>query len=389
MLNQNGEDMSLISNCNDGAIDTVCKIIRETGQVELTIDTTGLYFDQILLRGIDTSVFGLTLSVFVNSSEAGVPFWEHRISDVRNIYAFDISEEAMSNFPFRLISTFSYNGELAAFFLVKQLFDVVNEFIIVESGQTYRGDTKPQYYFETPETRAQFAPYMSKITYVKVPTVPERPDGYITADHAWMDEMSYDAWWRDNFQRVVVKNYIDGDTKALYICGDADEIPDKVQVGLLRDETLYDSVFSKRVHFEMLHFNYNFNWLAKGSWVSTFVLNTEAYLAIPDMVQARFDRIGYQLIPNGGWHLSYFMSKADMVRKIESFAHRELDQAPLKTEEHVSRVIREGGDMYMRDLEQDDDCFRFRMQPIVPVNFGHFLPQYWDVLRDMLMAMQQ
>ena len=279
--------MTPVAACSDGSTKTTCGVNSSDYQTipSLYLNSTGQFFDQIVLHSIDDTVFGLTVSVIHNSET----IWEHRITDVKNIHSLDLHEEALAHYPVKLVSTFSYNGESAALFHVQYMFPVVNQFIIVESRLTISGKPKHILYFNLPENQASFAPYMSKIKFLVVDDVPPRPANFIDpTKHAWMKSMSYDAFWVDHYQRSIVRDHIDKTSKTIYLCTDADEIPKRELVASFRDEWMYDEVFSRKtIHFAMYMFYYNFNWIMPSLWAHAFAMSTERYLAQEDLVQVK------------------------------------------------------------------------------------------------------
>ncbi|CAE7840878.1 unnamed protein product [Symbiodinium microadriaticum] len=224
---------------------------------------------------------------------------------------------------------------------------------------------------------------MSKITFLVVDEVPPRPADFIdTQLHAWMKSVSYDAFWVDHFQRAFVRDFIDRNSKTVYICTDADEIPSRELVASFRDEWMYDAVFTRKtIHIAMYMFYYNFHWAMPSMWTHAFAIGTERYLAQRDLVQSRVitDMEEVELV-RGGWHLSYFLSREDIVRKVESFPHREYDLAEFKTDEHVTECLQMGKDMYKRDDVQ-----------LIPVDLevnDHLWPQGWREYQQYVMRLQ-
>jgi len=346
----------------------------------IRIDSNGLYFDKILVHTPDNSIFEARVTV----SQDGEVFWEEVVADMQNIHIYDISAAAMTHFPFGIISTFSYNGEPAALFHVQYLFDVVNQFIIVESRYTISGARKPMLFFEREDTKRDFDPYVSKILYLVVDEIPPRPEGFIDPErHDWMHSVSYDAFWRDHYQREIVKQHVSPSAKNLFICTDADEIPRREVVAQFRNEQLYVGAFSSKVHLQMLMFYYNLNWVALSTWTHPFVANTDSYFALSDMIQARVanESERAQSLLFAGWHFSYFLSFADIVRKMESFPHREFDQAAFKSVEHVTACLATGKDIYMRE-----DFKLYRIGNL-EANSALF-PQGWRELQHSLQELQ-
>jgi hypothetical protein len=245
------------------------------------------------------------------------------IHDTKNIHNFKFHQQALANFPIQTIVTFSYNGEPVALFHVKYLYDIVNLFIIAESRYTISGKLKPELFFQSPDTVFRFAPYRDKIRYVILDDVPPRPSNYTLK---WANPISYNSFWAESYQRVYVQQFIPPNSKGIVICVDSDEIIHKELLSSFKDELLYDSgAFRQPKSIPMLLFYYNFLWHNPVIWGRAFVVDIPGYLSLNDLLLARMDSFDYVSIDLIGWHLSYFLSREDIKRKISSFAHREYD----------------------------------------------------------------
>ncbi len=49
-----------------------------------------------------------------------------------------------------------------------------------------------------------------------------------------------------------------------------------------------------------------------------------------------------------GWHLSYFMSLDEIIRKINSFSHIEYNTDEMKNKEHIKECLKNGNDLFKR-----------------------------------------
>jgi hypothetical protein len=364
----------------------------------LTIDTHGLFFNKILLHSTDSSVFGVVLELF-SERESEAPFWSHQIKDRASIHIFDLGEVALSNFPVYIVDTFSYNGELAALFHIQYLYPVVNEFILIESWFTHSGKRKPFLFFQQTNISSQFAPYLDKITYLIIDEIPPRPDGFYSL-HTWLDHRDHDAFWRENYQRRVGQEYLQSRAddpsskisfdKTLVLCVDSDEIFDRVVLGAFRDLRLFapsasfpHGIFSnhQRVKFGLSLFYYNFQWFESRPWDQAFLSDLRSYLLINDFLTARVSGENSLLLREAGWHLSYFTSIQDIIRKIESMAHREFDQEEFKEREEIVTRVRQGKDIYRRD-DMRLIAFDFQSQSIL-------LPEGWEDFQTTLLRLQE
>ena len=54
-------------------------------------------------------------------------------------------------------------------------------------------------------------------------------------------------------------------------------------------------------------------------------------------------------LPDSGWHCSYCFSMDDIILKLCSFAHTELNQAPYNEPSHKRHHIQHGMDLFDRD----------------------------------------
>lgn len=86
-------------------------------------------------------------------------------------------------------------------------------------------------------------------------------------------------------------------------------------------------------------------------------------------------------LSNFGWHLSYFLSIDDIVRKIESTSHREYDLLEYKSKEHIQECLQTGKDLYKRQ----DVVF----QQLVLSESGRYLPEGWEEFQNEILKLQQ
>ena len=107
---------------------------------------------------------------------------------------------------------------------------------------------------------------------------------------------------------------------------------------------------------------YNWDWLSDMSWRLPFYTTDRVVAlaaadagAFTSLSAYRFlgigsvDRtVGLLGVADAGWHLTYFMSIQDMVKKLKGFAHVHDFAAEQKSEAWVSRCLREGRDILDR-----------------------------------------
>ena len=58
----------------------------------------------------------------------------------------------------------------------------------------------------------------------------------------------------------------------------------------------------------------------------------------------------YQIIDNGGWHFSFIKSPEQIIKKIESFAHTELNLPKFKNKKRILKKIKDREDLFNRNI---------------------------------------
>jgi hypothetical protein len=302
----------------------------------------------------------------------------------------------------RIVDVFPYNGDYLAPFRLQNLFDYVDEFIIVEAAVTFSGTRKPQLLFNSDENRAIFAPYMSKITYVVVEEFPPYPDSN------WLqfsDEFSIDFigtlnsmlktpnFWRANYQRLFAKFFIRPPNpvgeRQMVLVTDCDELPNRTSFAVMHDliRTQHQSQRYLPIPLFMMFFYYNFNTVNPYSWRQAYVISTEGYLAQQDMLSPRVplpDALPDQYIAEGGWHMSYFMSREEIRRKLDAIADQSFYNAnpDFKSDQHILRCIQESRDLYLRS-----DYVSAAWTPRAKLRVTSF-PAEWEELQRNLEQLQ-
>ena len=283
----------------------------------------------------------------------------------------------------RLVDVFLYNGDLIAPTRIKYLFDVVDEFMIIESWFTFSGQAKPFLYFYEPDIYAKFLPYMDKIKYIVVKDVPDTPLDYTGPQFKYAPG-TLDNWWRETYVRSYFKLFIrpysdEGDAKfsdsspEMYIICDCDEIPDREILNQLKLFGTSEEVdLDKPSHFLMNLFYYNFEWIMNSYWVAPYMISAKGLFGLPDVSHPRYDggpHVGY------GWHCSYFLSISHMIRKLESFPHQEFNTDSNKNIEHIKHCLNDGVDIVGRPQEEWDGLRKLTieyLQEILPPDLFSF-----------------
>ena len=228
------------------------------------------------------------------------------------------------------IDTFLFNGDLITKLRLSYMYPHVDKFYVVEQRFTYQGQRKEALFIDL--CKDWFEPYMDKIVFV-------------------VDEVLHpgSTWDREAKHREVVRPHLMKETGLMSIC-DADEIPDVNHVKRMK-KSLHLMCNSGVVLLKQHFFYYNFKWYSGITTDRAFFIN-ENLLKEPTTIQEFRESKGkvYCLL-QCGWHFSYFMTKEDICRKLESFSHTECNLDKFKNASHVQKCIREGIDLFGRNLK--------------------------------------
>ena len=266
----------------------------------------------------------------------------------------------------RTIDCFPYNGEAIALFRLEYLWDVVDEFVIVEALETHTGGKKEFLYLD--RNAAMLRKFESKITRLVIDRFPVPTPAQL----AKLEKRSFvkdpTAWFRESYQRDFACGYLrDLARRTPYIvlgC-DSDEIPRREMVRGMRGN--YEALAEPH-KLEMALFYYSSDWIKGSKWYQAFALNDRGLDAhrLND-IRLDFDIKNY--ISNAGWHLSYFLTEEEIQRKIRSTVHIEINTEKNRALEWIRECQRTGRDLYKRGGAED--CTRYTGKDL-PENLREF-----------------
>lgn len=252
--------------------------------------------------------------------------------------------------------------------------DVVHKFVIVEASLTFTGRSKP-FVFENNMSRYEM--YLSKIVYVKLPTLP----------FPVPDVVRNEQWFNEHFQRDALLEGLPKDARDddFIMLSDIDEIydPNELKKVLLAcdDSKLY--VFRQKYHCYNLNVVRDIDWYHPKAF--TFrcwkdVLNREPFSTIRMLgVSSDFGELRHNVVVvmRGGWHLSYFGTTEFILNKLRDFSHQEFNNAHLFNIEGIRHRIDNGTDI----MERENLVFRK-----IPVCRNPYLPpKYEQLLTDFVL----
>lgn len=219
-----------------------------------------------------------------------------------------------------------------------QMAEQVDYFVIIEASKTFTNADKPLY---VRENWARFKKYHHKMI-------------LHTLD---MDGEDFDnPWARERFSRNAMYDQViptlSGEQEAfqgdVILVSDVDEIPRPDALKALRN-----CDFPKTVTLHTKMYYYGFQWQKRDDWPhpQATYYDFEKTVQPDDLRGQGSDGNLY----NAGWHCSYcFPTVAELVTKIKSFSHSELDREEFTDEAKIVERVRAGADMFDRPEEQFD-----------------------------------
>jgi hypothetical protein len=273
----------------------------------------------------------------------------------------------------RLILSMPYNGELVVPFHLRAVLEQVDEVILTESAITHSGHRKTRFFSDE-------LPADPKLTILRIEEFPAITQEWVDR-HAARYLGPDENWFRENYQRNYPCQYIAqryAGERIITVFVDADEIVKPDILWQLRGN--YHQLDTP-VHLEMLFFYFNFRWLKKMPWMHGFAVNDHGLaLASPQEMRMNAD---LRLLKDAGWHLAYFSSIEEQVRKLESFAHQEFNNAAYKKRNYLLECIKLGKDPLGRGEAEDMQPFDLNQE-----NVQRLLPARFRELQDMMDRLQ-
>ncbi len=217
-----------------------------------------------------------------------------------------------------------------------QMYNNIDYFIIVEAALTFQDNPKPLYVQEHWDS---FKPYHAKMIRHTLNTTGVE---------------FKDTWHREQFSRNAMYDQVipfltgaqaanEGD---VILVSDVDEMPRPSTITALRN-----CEFPKKLSLHSHMYYYSFQWVNRQDWPHPQATYYSANSTVlPDELRSQGE--GTQHLYNAAWHCSYcFSTIKEMVSKIKSFSHQELNQDRFKDPKEVLRKVRTGIDMYERAEE--------------------------------------
>lgn len=229
-----------------------------------------------------------------------------------------------------IVDAFIFYNELE---MLKYRLNVMSEhvdyFVLVESTHTFNGLPKSLFF---QENRSIFEPFLDRIIHVVVDDLPYR-----------MQVSDGRQWENEQFQRNIgvargvaqVPGLSDED---FVIHSDLDEIVNPEVLKAVRN----GSITHEHNTLEMDIYYYNLTTRLLIPWSAPCLL--KARIAKRESMRNQTGNV----IPNAGWHLSYFGDSEFIRNKIKHFSHQEYNSEQYTDLQRIQHAIDNGVDLFGR-----------------------------------------
>jgi hypothetical protein len=250
----------------------------------------------------------------------------------------------------RIYSAFTIYNELDLLELrLREMYDHVDMFVIVEGNTTFRSNPKP---FLLKENWDRYQPWHDKMRLVTLDDMP----------------VSADPWQNEQHQRnAIMRGLDDADPDDLIIIGDVDEI--------LRPEILDASreLTDPLIGYKMPLFYFRYNYMLcshdiHSIWCMGARRSVLDHVTPDDLRRSRHNFNYSNTIPvfdHSGWHFAYLGDTEFVAEKIRSFSHSEVDTPEIHQQLDVEASIRKGTTFVQSATE-----YKF-----VPVDADQYMPR--------------
>lgn len=227
---------------------------------------------------------------------------------------------------------------------LRELWDVVDGFVLVEGTRTFQKNPKPLYF---QQNKDRFKKYESKIIHIVA-------DQYPTF---WTQFRPVKTWHYENYQREMIsKGLVQAEPTDAVIISDVDEIPSAADIARFKTAPGI-KVFE---HFQSYYYlNYvcthinDFDGKAVaqknrrgfGRWRGAVMLPKNQIKTIKETRNYRDEEgEGITLIPESGWHFSNMGGVEAVLYKMKSWAHKEYAGADYTDIKKLATNMLEGRD---------------------------------------------
>jgi beta-1,4-mannosyl-glycoprotein beta-1,4-N-acetylglucosaminyltransferase len=271
----------------------------------------------------------------------------------------------------KIIDSFIFYNELDLLnYRLSILNDYVDYVILVEAKYTHSGVKKELFY---ENNKHLFEKFQNKIIHIILDDFPYKfPNINYEINEQWINE---------NFHRKQIAlgiNKLELNNEDIIITSDLDEIINPEILMQARNNSLvFDKNGLNRLAMDMYYYNLN-TLLGRGIWHGIKLLTFESYKNLNITFQDMREYEWYHhvnIIPNGGWHLSYFGNVEFIKNKIQNFAHQEFNNAKYLNDEFIMEHIHNKKDMF--DHTRNIEYITTKDNNFLPPDYDKYLTKFY------------
>lgn len=239
---------------------------------------------------------------------------------------------------------------------LKYLYDVVDQFIILESTESFTGKEKPLIYKKNSK---RFEKYIDKINYFVINDkhltfssiqnfLKEKDEKVylsilkILNNHSHYDK-SKKNYFLDTYHRECLHVPLSKicSNKDIVLISDIDEIPNKFALKELKRKEYLKGIMV----FSQNEFKYKLNSLSSRNWLGTLVGKYELIRG-KSLNLFRKNSTNFKKINPGGYHFTSIGTEEEIINKIENWTHQEYNLKIIKR--NVLHNLLRGRDIFYR-----------------------------------------
>lgn len=261
-----------------------------------------------------------------------------------------------------IIDSFIFNNELdLLLYRLTVLDEIVDYVILVESTHTFSGLLKPCYYLEN---ISKFDKFKHKIIHIIVEDMPFKSK--VSNGEQWHNETHQ----RNSIAKgIKVLNLLPDD---IIITSDLDEIINpSVIIDIINKKSNFKKDELNRCQMDLYY--YNLNTKVNSEWHGVKIMTYQTYLknSLSFEQMRNYEHSHHvNIIPNGGWHLSYFGDENFIFDKLIGFSHQELLNETVLNKNNILTHIHNGTDLFNRKDKYT----------LIPIAHNKNLPPLYDTL---------
>lgn len=223
----------------------------------------------------------------------------------------------------RIFDCFTFYNEFTLLELrLKELWDVVDYFVIAEANITHQNNPKP---FYLKDNLDYFQDYLSKIRLITIEDMPR----------------SADSWVNENFQRAALdRGLYDLQANDIVCVSDCDEIPRATSLEYIKNDPEDHDRYI--LGMPICYFKFNYMMIAPISRQGNIKVTKGRVFVNSHWERSSFNYIpGIKELEHGGWHFTYLGNTDFAVNKLRNFAHAESNRPEIVDLVNVEEMIKQ------------------------------------------------